>query len=327
MQTSFVLFIRQNVKPKHGSRFAAACLSVVGAGGLEPPTPASQTRCATGLRYAPYDECEYNSFKVDASRGHFYFAFAEDISVNPILPELYHFHHRPVRQDLQFWLDLARKNDEPALELGCGTGRVLFHLARKAVRVFGLDIDWDMLVYLRSRSTTDLLFVPPVFQGDMTAFHLALRFGLIYLPCNTYSTLNASQRRILLERISSHLKSGGLFAASQPNPALLAQMPTEGETELEEVFTLTDRNLHVQVSSAWMRTASLFHVWWHYDLLMPDGHVQRYTIQVIHHLDPAESIRDELAEAGFDHIEFFGNFSRSPYRQNSPYLILQAESE
>ena len=25
----------------------------VGAGGLEPPTPASQTRCATGLRYAP----------------------------------------------------------------------------------------------------------------------------------------------------------------------------------------------------------------------------------------------------------------------------------
>jgi hypothetical protein len=28
-------------------------MTPVGAGGLEPPTPASQTRCATGLRYAP----------------------------------------------------------------------------------------------------------------------------------------------------------------------------------------------------------------------------------------------------------------------------------
>ena len=26
---------------------------MVGAGGLEPPTPGSQNRCATGLRYAP----------------------------------------------------------------------------------------------------------------------------------------------------------------------------------------------------------------------------------------------------------------------------------
>jgi len=46
----------------------------------------------------------------------------------------------PRTEDFEFYLDLARKEGSPILEIGCGTGRVGCHLAANGFDVAGIDI-------------------------------------------------------------------------------------------------------------------------------------------------------------------------------------------
>src|SRR4030042_1817899 len=108
-----------------------------------------------------------------------------------ILPLLYHTHHLLNPEDIPFWLDLAAHNPNSLLELGCGTGRVLFPLVQAGHDAWGLDYDFEMLSFLRSNLPAELLPRLRVLQADFTHFRLAMRFGLILMPCNTFSTLSA----------------------------------------------------------------------------------------------------------------------------------------
>src|SRR5207253_3406696 len=53
--------------------------------------------------------------------------------------------------DLPLWEELAEGCDGPVLELGCGTGRVSLHLARRGHRVVGLDREPVLLAALADR--------------------------------------------------------------------------------------------------------------------------------------------------------------------------------
>lgn len=241
-----------------------------------------------------------------------------------MFPILYHAHHSHHTEDLPFWLELANRHGDPILELGCGTGRVLLPLARHGHRVFGLDNHRGMLASLLHNLTGQEQPPPCVLQGDMTNFHLAVCFRLILLPCNTFSTLSTAGRRSTLERIQEHLAPDGRFVASLPNPRLLAQLPTWSEAEVEEVFPHPLDGEPVQVSSTWKRTRQHFTLTWHYDHLLPDGRVERLSAHVQHHLAPVETYLAELQDAGFSAVELFGDFDRSPYSPDSPYLLLVA---
>jgi SAM-dependent methyltransferase len=241
---------------------------------------------------------------------------------NQDYPLLYHAHHLRHTEDLPFWLGLAGQQGGPILELGCGTGRVLAVLAQAGYPVFGLDYDGRMLAALRAHlpAGSDA----PVFQADLAHFHLAMQFPLILVPCNTWSTLSPETRRVALEIVAGHLAEGGLFAASIPNPALLRRQPRHMEAEVEDDFLHPITGNPVQVSTGWERSGQVFHLQWFYDHLLPDGNVQRLSVQVDHDLSPLEAHLAEWAAAGLQPSSEYGNYDRSPYQPDSPYLIMTA---
>jgi len=241
-----------------------------------------------------------------------------------LLARLYHAHHNRHLEDLPFWLELARRYDGSILELGCGSGRVLLPLARQGHRVVGLERDAEMLTVLHEVLTPDLEVQVQLVQGDMAAFNLGQRFTLILLPCNTISTLSAVQRRGMLECVRRHLRPDGLFAASLPNPALLWRLPRLAEPEIEESFPHPLDGEPVQVSSGWQRTSRHLIVQWHYDHLLPDGRVERFSTQVRHELALAEDYAAELGAAELCLVDRYGDFDNSAYHLESPYLILTA---
>ena len=161
-------------------------------------------------------------------------------------------------------------------------------------------------------------------EADISGFNLAVQFSLIILPCNTFSTLPESERLACLGRIRKHLKLGGIFAVSIPNPELLRGLPKREEAEVEDEFTHPQTGHPVQVSSSWQRTKNNFSVTWIYDHLLPDGKVERLTVETTHHIIPAQTYLDEIRSAGMKVTATYGDFDHSAYRADSPYLICLA---
>jgi SAM-dependent methyltransferase len=237
-------------------------------------------------------------------------------------PSLYHAHHNRSLEDLPFWLNIIKRYSGPILELGCGSGRIFSPLYKAGFDIIGMDNDPAMLAYLQQHwEGKDR---PALIQADMTAFHLAPVFRLVILPCNTYSALSPTQRRTTLACVRRCLTGGGAFCVSMPNPHMLKRLPKESAAEVEEVFPHPTDGEPVQVSSAWKQTTDTFTLEWHYDHLLPDGHVERTTACVCHLLEKIDRYLEEFRQAGFDDIKIFGDFDESPYDESSPNLIIMA---
>jgi len=238
------------------------------------------------------------------------------------IPMLVHTHYTLDTADLPFWMDLAKAMGGPILELGCGTGRILLQVEQAGFTAVGLDHDRAMLIFLRSMFPKGVEGRIQLVQANLVAFHFGCSFPLIYLPCNTLSTLRRPDREALFGRVVEHLMPGGIFAASIPNPEWLAGLPRLGEEELEETLIHPVSGNPLQISSSWKRQADTFRLSWHYDQLLPDGQVERITLETAHDLARLEDYRAGLESVGLVIERIYGDFDRSEYTARSPNLIL-----
>src|SRR5688572_4868126 len=55
------------------------------------------------------------------------------------------------RPDVEYYVEVARAEGGPVLELGCGSGRVLIPTARAGIEVVGIDASESMLHVCRER--------------------------------------------------------------------------------------------------------------------------------------------------------------------------------
>jgi SAM-dependent methyltransferase len=120
--------------------------------------------------------------------------------------------------DLRLWEELAEASGDPVLELGCGTGRVALHLARRGHRVIGLDRDPELLAALSARGA-DLPV--SVLEADAAEFRLGDQVGLVLAPTHLLQLLPGADERLrCLRCAAAALRPGGLLAA-----AIIEEMP------------------------------------------------------------------------------------------------------
>lgn len=135
--------------------------------------------------------------------------------------------------DLPLWEELAAQAGGPVLELGCGTGRVALHLARRGHTVIGLDRDPELIEALSARASdldhtgvgrkSDALGDPSVkgVVADARDFELDEPVALVLAPTHLMQLLpDAAQRRESLRSIAAALRPGGLLTA-----AIIESMP------------------------------------------------------------------------------------------------------
>ena len=243
---------------------------------------------------------------------------------NPF-PTLYHCHHQNFLEDLPFWQTLARWQGDPILELGCGTGRVFFPLAQDGHIIYGIDSSGAMLAFLKQRISTGLQSRIHLFEADMINFQIDAEFRLVLLPCNTYSTFDSEARSRILTCVFHHLKPGGVFAVSMPNPNLLASLQTNAESEVETIFSHPESGHPVQVSSTWEKRDNIVKMFWYYDHLLPDGKIERLTASVSHHIATLEDYITEMISAGLTIQSTYRNFETGPYKPEASHLIIIAK--
>jgi SAM-dependent methyltransferase len=138
-------------------------------------------------------------------------------------PEFYDAIAQGVPGDVEFFLGLAKDAEaagHPVLELATGTGRVGIPIARAGVTVVGLDASKEMLAQAAKKSS-DLDNVRWV-EGDMKAFDLPEKFGLIFIPFRSFShLLTVKDQLACLQRIHEHLVPGGRLAIDVFNPDIV----------------------------------------------------------------------------------------------------------
>lgn len=135
--------------------------------------------------------------------------------------------------DLGLWEELADRTGGPVLDVGCGTGRVALHLARRGHRVLGLDHDAELLSALAER--TDGLPAEAEL-ADAAAFALGARFGLALAPMQLLQLLDPTRMAGCLRCMASHLRPDGLAAAAivaDPPPTDAGAPPLPDAREID----------------------------------------------------------------------------------------------
>jgi SAM-dependent methyltransferase len=114
--------------------------------------------------------------------------------------------------DLPLWEELAAEVDGPILDLGCGTGRVALHLARRGHATIGLDRDPELIAALAKRAEGLPL---RAVVGDARHFELEDEIALALAPMQLAQLLADSEERVrCLRRTASHLRPGGRVVLS-----------------------------------------------------------------------------------------------------------------
>jgi SAM-dependent methyltransferase len=126
--------------------------------------------------------------------------------------------------DLALWDELAGEVDGSILELGCGTGRVVFHLAPRASLVIGIDRKPDLVASVWEKMGGT---VGDAELEDVRSFDIADEFDLVLAPMQLIQLLaNRGERIDCLSCVLRSLTPGGraAFAIVEDVPAA----PSEG---------------------------------------------------------------------------------------------------
>ncbi len=124
-----------------------------------------------------------------------------------------------------------------ALELGIGTGRIALPLARRGIRVHGIDLSEAMVARLRAKPGADGIGVT---IGDFASTTVEGKFSIAYLVFNTIMNLTSQDEQVAcFGNVATHLEPGGCFVIEVGVPGLQRLPP--GETF--QPFTVTPTRL------------------------------------------------------------------------------------
>jgi SAM-dependent methyltransferase len=172
------------------------------------------TPSTAGLLPGVYGEPFYNMNTIEPRS-----ATADSASAAPGRPQIWHYglvarewgeSSPESEREAAYFQSVIQTSGQPALDLGCGSGRVLIPLLRAGLQVDGCDYSADMLAQCAARARHAGL-APQLYQQSMHELDLAGRYrtifacGVIGLGINRRQTLQAMQR------VYDHLRPGGVF--------------------------------------------------------------------------------------------------------------------
>lgn len=245
------------------------------------------------------------------------------------IARFYDAENAEMTDDLPLYDALYAQYGGPVLDVGCGTGRVMLHLAQQGARVVGVDRSAEMLA--RGQRKLDVLrdlkrrvtFV----AGDALTADLPGPFQLILVPYNGFMHFHTQADQLAaLRRFRALLAPDGLLVLDLPNAGEAYATQDDSAVVLERSFIEPESgHLVMQQSvSALERVVQQLHVTWIYDEVLPDGLVRRTVAPLrLRYVFPGE-MELLLAMAGLHRVEFYGDYDESPFAEGCPRMIVLA---
>ncbi len=126
--------------------------------------------------------------------------------------------------EVRLMAEFLKKHPGPALEVGSGSGRLMFPLVKAGLEIEGLELSPDMIALGELRAQR-LGVKPVVHQGDMTCWHGGRRYAALLAPAFTLQ-LAADPEPVLRHWHSLLENHGGLYlTVFMPYAELLGDLP------------------------------------------------------------------------------------------------------
>jgi SAM-dependent methyltransferase len=239
-------------------------------------------------------------------------------------------------EDIPYWERLIDElRPASVLELGCGTGRLIGAVARRALahrpdfRLVGLDLSEPLLAVARERIGADpeLRDVVRLVQADMTDFELEERFDLVIIAFNGLGfVVGPGRQRACLHAVSRHLAPGGRVAIDVivPRVSYLAlserTSPVRLGEDLHDPAPGIARLLRYD-TERYDPVRQVDDSVYQYELHHDDGRVERFTRDLSWQMTFPNEMELLMEDAGLRVTERFGDYERTPFDRRSPLYL------
>ena len=241
--------------------------------------------------------------------------------------EIYDSVYSYVTDDIPFYVDEARRSGGPVLELGCGTGRVAIPIAEAGRDIVGLDSSEAMLSIARSKvqrlapGSGSLSLV----NGDMREFSLGHKFQLVIIPFRGFLALLTVEDQVrTLDEIKRHLAPGGrlIFNIFVPDLNMLVQ---EGDVSYH-FRDVTDPGTGTRMvlwhQSSYDNYNQIINARTMVEELDQEGAVGRrlyrdFQLRYAHRWEMHHLLR----KCGYEVLDLFGDFDRSPFDETTTEMV------
>jgi SAM-dependent methyltransferase len=252
------------------------------------------------------------SANLRTNNGKFYDAYEEGATSKP----------DDRKDELNFWLNAAKKYPGEILEIACGTGRITSFLAKHGFKITGLDYSLSMLEAAKEKAP-DIEWI----NADMRKFNINKKFDLIFIPYNSFLFLLTIEDAIAcLDCIRNHLKPKGKFILdiAHPSPQFLLnlflpnsqleyvtsvfQNPFGDDTIItsrERKYEAANQTLQLTINLRFLNNSQ-----------QPPQEVNNFRIYFPQEIDLL------LRHAGFAVKEKYGNYQLDPFDSDSAYQLI-----
>ena len=113
--------------------------------------------------------------------------------------------------DRPFYRDVILEYGQPALDVGCSTGRLILDYMAQGLDVDGVDVSPEMLAICR-RKAQALGLQPKLYLQAMEELDLPRRYATIVVSSSSFQLVtDLEDARETLRRFHSHLRPGGML--------------------------------------------------------------------------------------------------------------------
>jgi SAM-dependent methyltransferase len=229
------------------------------------------------------------------------------------------------KEDAPFYIDLAHRHGDKALELGVGTARLAIQLARAGVDTWGFDNSPHMIRAAEiniSKEPPEVLDRIHLKLADVRGFDLGERFGLVYFPSFSFDhLLTLEDQASTLRCIRRHVAPDGVYAFDLSH---VAEIKAESGWFVQRK-SLDDRRAVVRLGFHRTRPAKRLmsmDLW--YELYEDGRMLERYHEGGEVYIHTPDSIRRLLKENGFEIEAWYGDHDRRPFADDSEMMVIVA---
>ena len=203
---------------------------------------------------------------------------------------------------------LQLRSGMSALDVPCGNGRHAIELAKRGVRMTGVDISSGFLEEARGRSP-EVEWV----QRDMRDLPRRVRFDAAYCWGNSFAYFDHDNCQRFLDAVATALKPGGRFIleSGAVSESILPVLQQERKLMIGDLDYYS-RNTYDAVDGRM-------------DITYTFTRGEQREVKPIHQwVHSAAEIRRMLRRSGLELIDAFGGLDGTPYALRSPHLIALA---